>query len=95
MCYPFSVNKLGESSEALSTTLRLIEFITVLRNAGDCIVILFIDPGPNLLAHYFPHSKSMISSSQRLTGHVKVLSVKTPNARKMRKNNSTVIYTME
>ena len=34
-------------------------------------------PGPNLLARYFPRSKSTIFSSQRSTGHVKVLSVKT------------------
>ena len=27
------------------------------RNAGDCVVILFIDPGPNLLARYFPPFK--------------------------------------
>ncbi|KAL4069355.1 STKc type histidine kinase, partial [Scleroderma citrinum] len=51
------LNKLGESPEALSTTLRLIEFITVPRNDGDCVVLLLVHPGPNLLARYFPPSK--------------------------------------
>ena len=39
MRYPYSLNKLGESPEALSATLRLIEFITMPRNAGECVVL--------------------------------------------------------
>ncbi|KAI6159530.1 STKc type histidine kinase [Pisolithus thermaeus] len=51
------LSKLGESSEALSTTLRLIEFLTVPRADGDCVVLLLVHPGANLLARYFPPSK--------------------------------------
>lgn len=51
------LSKLGESPEALSTTLRLIEFLTVPRADGDCVVLLLVHPGANLLARYFPPSK--------------------------------------
>ncbi|KAG1716796.1 hypothetical protein ID866_394 [Astraeus odoratus] len=51
------LNKLSESPEVLSTTLRLIEFLTVPRADGDCVVLLLVHPGPNLLARYFPPSK--------------------------------------
>ncbi|KAI6045151.1 STKc type histidine kinase [Pisolithus marmoratus] len=51
------LSKLGECPEALSTTLRLIEFLTVPRVDGDCVVLLLVHPGANLLARYFPPSK--------------------------------------
>ncbi|KAI5991480.1 STKc type histidine kinase [Pisolithus albus] len=52
------LSKLAESPEALSTTLRLIEFLTVPRANGDCVVLLLVHPGANLLARYFPPSKA-------------------------------------
>lgn len=55
--YAYSLNKLGEAPEALSTTLRLIEFMTVPRSDGDCVVLLLVHPGPNLLARHFPPFK--------------------------------------
>ncbi|KIJ68769.1 hypothetical protein HYDPIDRAFT_37202 [Hydnomerulius pinastri MD-312] len=51
------LGKVGDSPEALSTTLRLIEFLTVPRADGDCVVLLLVHPGPNLLARYFPSYK--------------------------------------
>ncbi|KAI6153278.1 STKc type histidine kinase [Pisolithus tinctorius] len=51
------LSKLGESPEALSTTLRLIEFLVLPRVDGDCVVLLLVHPGANLLPKYFPPSK--------------------------------------
>jgi hypothetical protein len=42
------------SPEALSTTLRLIDFVPISRSNGDCVVLLLVHPGPNLLGRYFP-----------------------------------------
>ena len=71
------------------------------RNVGDCVVILFIDPGPNLLAHYFPPLKVndfLLSevdwSHQGAADDLSPLPVKELNTHKMRKN-STMIYMME
>lgn len=52
-----SLGKVGESPEAQSTSLRMIEFLTVPRADGDCVVLLLVHPGSNLLARYFPPSK--------------------------------------
>ncbi|KAH7929368.1 dual-domain HisK/Mak2 protein kinase [Leucogyrophana mollusca] len=51
------LGKVLESSEALSTTLRMIDFFTVSRANGDCVVLLLVHPGLNLLGRYFPPSK--------------------------------------
>jgi hypothetical protein len=45
------------SPEALSTTLRLIDVISVSRSNGDCVVLLLVHPGPNLLSRYLPLSR--------------------------------------
>ena len=42
------------SPEATSTTLRLIDFISISRSNGDCVVLLLAHPGPNLLGRYLP-----------------------------------------
>ncbi|KAF9243774.1 STKc type histidine kinase [Melanogaster broomeanus] len=38
------LGKMSESSEAHTTTLRLIEFLTVPRADGDCVVLLLVHP---------------------------------------------------
>ena len=45
------------SPEALSTSLRLIDFISISRSNGDCVVLLLVHPGPNLLGRYLPLSR--------------------------------------
>jgi hypothetical protein len=45
------------SPEAMSTTLRLVDFISISRSNGDCVVLLLAHPGPNLLARYLPLSR--------------------------------------
>jgi hypothetical protein len=45
------------SPEALSTTLRLIDFVSISRSNGDCVVLLLVHPGPNLLGRYLPLSR--------------------------------------
>lgn len=45
------------SPEAMSTTLRLIDFISISRSNGDCVVLLLAHPGPNLLGRYLPLSR--------------------------------------
>ncbi len=45
------------SPEALSTTLRLVDFISISRMNGDCVVLLLAHPGPNMLGRYLPLSR--------------------------------------
>ena len=45
------------SPEALSTTLPLIDLISISRSNGDCVVLLLAHPGPNLLGRYLPLSR--------------------------------------
>jgi hypothetical protein len=52
-----SLGRLSSSSEAHSTTLRLIECFKIPRSSGDCVVLLLVHPGSNLLGRYFPPSK--------------------------------------
>jgi hypothetical protein len=49
-----SLNRMQTSPEALSTTLRLIDIINISRSNGDCVVLLLVHPGPNLLGRYLP-----------------------------------------
>jgi hypothetical protein len=42
------------SPEASSTTLRVIDLISISRSSGDCVVLLLVHPGPNLLGRYLP-----------------------------------------
>jgi hypothetical protein len=41
----------------LSTTLRLIDLVSISRSNGDCVVLLLVHPGPNLLGRYLPLSR--------------------------------------
>jgi hypothetical protein len=53
----FSLNRLAASSEAHRTTLRFIDFFSIPRSNGDCVVLLLLHPGLNLLGRYLPPSK--------------------------------------
>lgn len=45
------------SLDRSSTTLRMIEFFKIPRESGDCVVLLLVHPGLNLLGRYLPPSK--------------------------------------
>ena len=45
------------SSDGYNTTLRMIEFCTIAREYGDCVVLLLVHPGINILGRYLPPSK--------------------------------------
>ncbi|KAF8272384.1 histidine kinase [Lactarius quietus] len=49
--------RMQTSPEALSTTLFLVDFISISRSNGDCVVLLLAHPGPNLLGRYLPLSR--------------------------------------
>lgn len=49
-----SLERLASSSEAMSTALRMIDFYTIPRTQGDCVVLLLVHPGLNSLGRYFP-----------------------------------------
>ncbi|KAI0286668.1 histidine kinase [Russula aff. rugulosa BPL654] len=51
------LTRMQTSPEALSTTLRLIDLISISRLNGDCVVLLLVHPGPNLLGRYLPLSR--------------------------------------
>lgn len=52
-----SLGRIATSSEAYSTTLRLVDLFNIPRAHGDCIVLLLVHPGLNLLGRYLPPSK--------------------------------------
>lgn len=52
-----SLNRVSNSSESSSIILRVIEFFSLSKENGDCVVVLLAHPGPNLLGRYFPPSK--------------------------------------
>ena len=48
---------MSASSESSNVTLRMIDFFTIPKVNGDCVVLLLVHPGLNLLGRYFPPSK--------------------------------------
>ncbi|KAF9473185.1 hypothetical protein BDN70DRAFT_997771 [Pholiota conissans] len=60
MCLEREAHILGRmvsSLERSSTTLRMIDFFKIPRENGDCVVLLLVHPGLNLLGRYLPPSK--------------------------------------
>ncbi|KAF9056453.1 histidine kinase [Panaeolus papilionaceus] len=51
------LKQVSSSPYTPNTTLRVIEFYKIPRESGDCVVLLLIHPGLNLLGHYLPSSK--------------------------------------
>ncbi|KAI0809255.1 histidine kinase [Irpex lacteus] len=51
------LERLCATTEGSSITLRIIDFFSIPKNNGDCVVLLLIHPGLNLLGRYFPPSK--------------------------------------
>lgn len=56
----FSLSRLGRMASSLegqSIALRMIDFLKIPRESGDCVVLLLVHPGLNLLGRYLPPSK--------------------------------------
>ncbi|KAI8983351.1 histidine kinase [Trametes punicea] len=51
------LEKMASSPESSSTTLRMIDFFTIPKTNGDCVVLLLYHPGLNILGRYFPPAK--------------------------------------
>jgi hypothetical protein len=51
-----SLARMQTSPEALITSLSLIDLVSISRSNGDCVVLLLVHPGPNLLGRYLPLS---------------------------------------
>ncbi|KAI9509850.1 hypothetical protein F5148DRAFT_1275037 [Russula earlei] len=49
--------RMQTSLEALSTTLRLVDLISISRSNGDCVILILVHPGPNLLGRYLPSTR--------------------------------------
>lgn len=48
---------MATTPESSSTTLRMIDFFSIPRVNGDCVVLLLSHPGLNVLGRYFPSHK--------------------------------------
>ncbi|OSD05781.1 histidine kinase [Trametes coccinea BRFM310] len=51
------LEKMASSPDSSSTTLRMIDFFTIPKTNGDCVVLLLYHPGLNILGRYFPPAK--------------------------------------
>ncbi|KAI0666240.1 histidine kinase [Trametes maxima] len=51
------LERMSTSPESSSTTLRMIDFFTIPKTNGDCVVLLLFHPGLNILGRYFPPAK--------------------------------------
>lgn len=52
-----SLSIMSSSPDRNNTTLRMIDFIKIPRESGDCVVLLLFHPGLNLLGRYLPPLK--------------------------------------
>ena len=48
---------MSNAPESSSTTLRVIDFFTIPKSNGDCVILLLNHPGLNILGRYFPPAK--------------------------------------
>lgn len=51
------LGRITTSTERYGTALRLIDFFKIPRESGDCVVLLLVHPGLNILGRYLPPSK--------------------------------------
>ncbi|OSX67898.1 hypothetical protein POSPLADRAFT_1043081 [Postia placenta MAD-698-R-SB12] len=51
------LERMATTPESSSTTLRMIDFFSIPRVNGDCVVLLLNHPGLNVLGRYFPSHK--------------------------------------
>ncbi|KAH8120504.1 dual-domain HisK/Mak2 protein kinase [Phellopilus nigrolimitatus] len=51
------LDQLSGTSEATTIAFRVVEYMTLPKESGDCVILLLSHPGPNLLGNYFPSAK--------------------------------------
>ncbi|OCH84424.1 histidine kinase [Obba rivulosa] len=51
------LERMSTSPESSSTTLRMVDFFSIPRSNGNCVVLLLMHPGLNILARFFPPLK--------------------------------------
>ncbi|KXN87566.1 Peroxide stress-activated histidine kinase mak2 [Leucoagaricus sp. SymC.cos] len=51
------LGKLAGSNEGSSTSLRMLEYLKISHEHGDCVVLILAHPGVNLLGRYLPAHK--------------------------------------
>ncbi|RDB29051.1 Peroxide stress-activated histidine kinase mak2 [Hypsizygus marmoreus] len=51
------LGRMANTTEGYSTTLRMIDYLKIPREHGDCVVLIMVHPGLNLLGRYLPPSK--------------------------------------
>ncbi|KAH9927462.1 histidine kinase [Epithele typhae] len=51
------LERMATSPESSSTILQMIDFFTIPKTNGDCVVLLLFHPGLNVLGRYFPPAK--------------------------------------
>lgn len=57
LTYARRLGRLAASTEGYGTALRMIDFFKIPRGSGDCMILLLVHPGLNLLGRYLPPSK--------------------------------------
>ena len=48
---------MSNNVDSANIALRIIEFFAIPKTNGDCVVLLLMHPGLNLLGRYFPPAK--------------------------------------
>jgi hypothetical protein len=48
---------MASASDVCNTTLRMIDIFNIPPDNGDCVVLLLVHPGLNILGRYLPASK--------------------------------------
>ena len=48
---------MAANTEGANVTLRMLDFFSIPKVNGDCVVLLLVHPGLNLLGRYFPPAK--------------------------------------
>lgn len=51
------LEKLAGTSEGNSASLRMLDYLEIPHEHGDCVVLILSHPGPNLLGRYLPANK--------------------------------------
>ncbi|KAF8061003.1 hypothetical protein FPV67DRAFT_1673829 [Lyophyllum atratum] len=51
------LGRMSNSTNGYSTTLRMLDYLKIAREHGDCVVLILVHPGLNLLGRYLPPTK--------------------------------------
>ena len=54
---PRRLERMSGNIDSSNVALRMIDFFSIPRANGDCVVLLLVHPGHNILGRYFPPAK--------------------------------------